>query len=163
LSGAGGGRSGGAITVNGNKRDFNKFRHISAYVLQQDSFFAELTVKETIMLSAKLRLPRSMTDEQKEERVDAIIAELGLTKVQDTYVGNELIRGVSGGERKRVNVGTELVTNPSLVFLDEPTSGLDSFNAQVGCMSFRILLLACLLISRPSAHGSRCRTSWTRC
>eukprot|EP00730_Choanoeca_flexa_P013749 TRINITY_DN5663_c0_g1_i1.p1 TRINITY_DN5663_c0_g1~~TRINITY_DN5663_c0_g1_i1.p1 ORF type:complete len:667 (+),score=189.51 TRINITY_DN5663_c0_g1_i1:72-2072(+) len=130
LSGAGGGRSSGQITVNGEKRDFNTFRQMAAYVLQEDSFFPELTVKETIMLSAKLRLPRDMPEEQKEARVDAIIAELGLTKVQDTYVGNALVRGVSGGERKRVNVGTELVTNPSLIFLDEPTSGLDSFNAQ---------------------------------
>lgn len=155
LSSAGNGRSSGSITVNGCKRDFNTFRHLSAYVLQQDSFFAELTVKETIMLSAKLRLPRTMTDEQKEARVDSIIAELGLKKVQDTYVGNELVRGVSGGERKRVNVGTELVTNPSLIFLDEPTSGLDSFNAQVS------------LVSEEYSFQPQCillfRTSWTPC
>ncbi len=56
--------------------------------------------------------------------------ELGLVKCADTKVGNELIRGISGGERKRLNVATELVTDPSLVFLDEPTTGLDSFAAQ---------------------------------
>ncbi|EDQ91872.1 uncharacterized protein MONBRDRAFT_19734 [Monosiga brevicollis MX1] len=130
LSDAGHGRSSGSITINGYKRDFDTFRHISAYVLQSDSFFPELTVRETIMLSAKLRLPHDMPMSEKKARVDAIIAELGLRKVENSYVGNELIRGVSGGERKRVNVGTELVTNPSLIFLDEPTSGLDSFNAQ---------------------------------
>lgn len=57
------------------------------------------------------------------QRVDHIIQELGLKKVENSYIGNEFIRGVSGGERKRVNVGVELVTDPSLIFLDEPTSG----------------------------------------
>jgi ATP-binding cassette subfamily G (WHITE) protein 2 len=56
-------------------------------------------------------------------RVDQIIHELGLKKVENTYIGNAFLRGVSGGERKRVNIGVELVTDPSLIFLDEPTSG----------------------------------------
>lgn len=123
LSSSGNGQASGEILLNGRKRDYNKFRQQAAYVLQQDSFFAELTVKETITLSAALRLPRTMSHEEKEARVASVIAELGLTKVIDTLVGNELIRGVSGGERKRVNIGTELVTNPSLIFLDEPTTG----------------------------------------
>lgn len=126
---SGNGRVEGEILVNGRKRDYDKFRQQSAYVLQEDCFFPELTVKETITLSAMLRLPRSMSKEEKEERVNSVIAELGLNLVVDTYVGNDMLRGVSGGERKRVNIGTELVTNPSLIFLDEPTTGLDSFNA----------------------------------
>lgn len=120
----------GAILVNGQRRHYGSFRRMSAYVLQEDCMFAELTVKETITLSALLRLPRSMPRAEKLRRVADIIAELGLAKCQDTLIGSELIRGVSGGEKKRVNIGTELVTDPSLVFLDEPTSGLDSFNAQ---------------------------------
>lgn len=83
-----------------------------------------MTVKETLTLSARLRLPSAMPLADKLAKVEAIISELGLRKCQDTIVGNELIRGVSGGERKRVNVGTELVTSPSLLFLDEPTTGL---------------------------------------
>lgn len=120
----------GAILINGKKRNYDEFRKQSAYVLQSDNFFAELTVKETITLSAMLRLPRDMPDEAKHARVAQLINELGLGKCQHSLVGNDLVRGVSGGERKRVNIAMELVTDPSLVFLDEPTSGLDSFNAQ---------------------------------
>lgn len=78
-------------------------------MLQDDLFFAELTVRETIAFSATLRLPKSMPQRQKDQRVASIISELGLRDVQDTNVGNDQVRGVSGGERKRVNIGTELV------------------------------------------------------
>eukprot|EP00039_Didymoeca_costata_P012713 m.184618 g.184618 ORF g.184618 m.184618 type:complete len:667 (-) comp15561_c0_seq2:148-2148(-) len=131
----------GSVLVNGKPRDWDSFRLNSAYVLQDDLLYAEMTVRETIMLSARLRLPASMSLKEKEERVDSIIAELGLTHCQHTQVGSDLLRGVSGGERKRVNIGNELVTDPSLVFLDEPTSGLDSFNAQN-------VMTACLFLAR---------------
>jgi ABC-type multidrug transport system ATPase subunit len=62
-----------------------------------------------------------------------MITELGLTSCADTIVGGELIKGISGGERKRTSVGVELVVKPALVFLDEPTSGLDSFSAVQLC------------------------------
>ena len=62
-------------------------------------------------------------------RVDRILDELKLTKCQNTKIGGELMKGVSGGERKRASIGVELITNPSLIFLDEPTTGLDSFTA----------------------------------
>lgn len=120
----------GTIKVNGEKRSFPGFQTSSAYVLQSDYFFPVLTVRETITFSALLRLPQDMPKDLKLKRVDQIIRELGLLKCQNTVVGNEVIRGVSGGERKRVNIGTELVTDPSLIFLDEPTSGLDAFSAE---------------------------------
>ncbi len=59
-----------------------------------------------------------MKKEERTARVEAVITELGLGKVRNTNVGNAYIRGVSGGERKRVNIATELITNPSLIFLD---------------------------------------------
>eukprot|EP00179_Madagascaria_erythrocladioides_P005209 CAMPEP_0198312416 /NCGR_PEP_ID=MMETSP1450-20131203/3790_1 /TAXON_ID=753684 ORGANISM="Madagascaria erythrocladiodes, Strain CCMP3234" /NCGR_SAMPLE_ID=MMETSP1450 /ASSEMBLY_ACC=CAM_ASM_001115 /LENGTH=678 /DNA_ID=CAMNT_0044015361 /DNA_START=101 /DNA_END=2137 /DNA_ORIENTATION=+ len=121
--------TGGRILVNGIKRDPKVFKKLSAYVEQDDKMFGELKVEEQIKFSAFLRLPVSMSSEKKMEKVQATIQELGLSKVRDSYIGNELVRGVSGGERKRVNVGTELVADPSLLFLDEPTTGLDSFNA----------------------------------
>lgn len=111
----------GHVFVNEVPRKMDSFRSQSAYVLQEDRFFPELTVRETISFSASLRLPRSMSKEVKKQRVDSIIAELGLAKIEDVNVGNDFVRGVSGGERKRVNIGTELVTDPSLLFLDEPT------------------------------------------
>lgn len=72
-----------------------------------------------------MSLPRS----ERRQRVETIIKDLGLTKCADTNVGNNLIRGLSGGERKRTSIGVELITNPSLIFLDEPTTGLDSTTA----------------------------------
>eukprot|EP00188_Purpureofilum_apyrenoidigerum_P002320 Plantae.Rhodophyta-Purpureofilum_apyrenoidigerum.ctg24313.p1 GENE.Plantae.Rhodophyta-Purpureofilum_apyrenoidigerum.ctg24313~~Plantae.Rhodophyta-Purpureofilum_apyrenoidigerum.ctg24313.p1 ORF type:complete len:660 (-),score=140.77 Plantae.Rhodophyta-Purpureofilum_apyrenoidigerum.ctg24313:124-2103(-) len=120
----------GSVMVNGRKRDYSVFKRISAYVEQDDNMFAEVTVTEQIRFSANLRLPKQKFNEkQRQAKADTIITELGLSHVKDSYIGNDLKRGVSGGERKRVNIGTELVTDPSLIFLDEPTSGLDSFNA----------------------------------
>jgi energy-coupling factor transporter ATP-binding protein EcfA2 len=71
-----------------------------------------------------------VTDEEKELRVTAIIAELGLVKARNTCIGDEKVRGISGGERKRANVAVQLISNPTVLFMDEPTSGLDSFQAQ---------------------------------
>ena len=118
----------GDIRVNERKRG-NYWRKLIGYVEQSDIMHGKLTVRETIMYSALLRLPNSMSRKDKMSRVDAVIAQLGLTHVQDSFVGDDETRGVSGGERKRVAIGIELVTNPRLIFLDEPTSGLDAFTA----------------------------------
>ncbi|KAI8055623.1 ABC-2 type transporter-domain-containing protein [Syncephalis plumigaleata] len=88
-----------------------------------------MTVREAMTMSANLRIPKSVSKDLKRERVEDLISLLHLNKVSDTQIGDERIRGVSGGEKKRVCIGTELVTNPSILFLDEPTSGLDSFTA----------------------------------
>ncbi|XP_051182958.1 ABC transporter G family member 22 isoform X2 [Lolium perenne] len=99
------------------------------FVTQDDVLFTHLTVRETLTYAALLRLPRTMTREQKKERALDIIYELGLERCQDTMIGGSFVRGVSGGERKRVCIGNEIIINPSLLFLDEPTSGLDSTTA----------------------------------
>lgn len=101
-----------------------------ADVMQDDNLFAYSTVNETLMFAASLRLPSSMSLEDKQLHVDTVIGKLGLTPARDVIIGGPKIRGVSGGERKRVTIGVELLHNPPLVFLDEPTSGLDSFQAQ---------------------------------
>jgi ABC-type multidrug transport system ATPase subunit len=101
--------------------------------------YAHLTVFETLMYSAHFYLPNEVTDEQKAELVTNVISELGLGKVRDTYIGDEKIRGVSGGERKRANIGVQLISDPAVLFLDEPTSGLDSFQAQAVIDSMRAI------------------------
>lgn len=83
-----------------------------------------LTVRETVMFAAKLRLPQSTSNDEKEDRVAELLELLGLSHVADGIVGKEGRRGISGGERKRVSIGVELITSPDVLFLDEPTSGL---------------------------------------
>ncbi|CAF1221195.1 unnamed protein product [Didymodactylos carnosus] len=95
-----------------------------AYVLQQDLFFESLTVREQLTYTALLRLPNHLTRAQKKDQVEKVIEQLRIQKCANTP-----IMLISGGEKKRCNIGTELLTNPSLIFLDEPTSGLDSTSA----------------------------------
>ncbi|XP_024384304.1 ABC transporter G family member 17 isoform X2 [Physcomitrium patens] len=119
----------GSITLNGQEVDPDLLRNISAYVMQDDLLFPMLTVKETLMFAANVRLPASHGKEAKIARVNSMIRQLGLGKVADTIIGDESHRGVSGGERRRVSIGIDIVHGPLLLFLDEPTSGLDSSSA----------------------------------
>jgi len=89
-----------------------------AFVAQDDSLSFTATPREAIIFSAKLRLPRITTDEEIDDLADRMLDELGLKDCADTMIGGSLIKGISGGERKRTSVGVELVTKPSLVFLD---------------------------------------------
>ncbi|XP_034633385.1 broad substrate specificity ATP-binding cassette transporter ABCG2-like isoform X1 [Trachemys scripta elegans] len=118
----------GQVLIDGFPQPPN-FKCISGYVVQDDVVMGTLTVRENLLFSAALRLPSSISFKEKEERVTQIISELGLSKVADAKVGTELIRGVSGGERKRTNIGMELITEPPVLFLDEPTTGLDASTA----------------------------------
>ncbi|XP_028784821.1 ABC transporter G family member 22 isoform X2 [Neltuma alba] len=118
----------GSVTYNG--QPYSKFlKSRIGFVTQDDVLFPHLTVKETLTYAALLRLPKTTTKEQKEKRALDVIHELGLERCQDTMIGGSFVRGVSGGERKRVCIGNEIIINPSLLFLDEPTSGLDSTTA----------------------------------
>ncbi|NXG16990.1 ABCG2 protein, partial [Grallaria varia] len=118
----------GEVLIDGIPQPPN-FKCISGYVVQDDVVMGTMTVRENLQFSAALRLPSSISVKEKEERVTQIISELGLSKVADAKVGTELIRGVSGGERKRTNIGMELITEPPVLFLDEPTTGLDASTA----------------------------------
>ncbi|XP_057973441.1 ABC transporter G family member 22 isoform X2 [Malania oleifera] len=117
-------------TITYNDQPYSKFlKGRIGFVTQDDVLFPHLTVRETLTYAARLRLPNTLTKQQKEKRAIDVIHELGLDRCQDTMIGGSFVRGVSGGERKRVCIGNEIIINPSLLFLDEPTSGLDSTTA----------------------------------
>ncbi|KAL0338371.1 UNVERIFIED_CONTAM: ABC transporter G family member 20 [Sesamum angustifolium] len=119
----------GTVTLNGEVLESKLLKVISAYVMQDDLLFPMLTVEETFMFSAEFRLPRTMSRSRKKARVQALIDQLGLRSAAKTVIGDEGHRGVSGGERRRVSIGTDIIHDPILLFLDEPTSGLDSTSA----------------------------------
>ncbi|CAI5784683.1 ATP-binding cassette sub-family G member 2-like isoform X1 [Podarcis lilfordi] len=118
----------GDVLINGAPQPAN-FKCISGYVVQDDVVMGTLTVRENFQFSAALRLPKTVREQEKEDRINQILKELGLTKVADSKVGTQFIRGISGGERKRTNIGMELITDPAILFLDEPTTGLDASTA----------------------------------
>jgi len=118
----------GEVTLNGQKADSIILNVISSYVMQDDILEATMTPTEILLFTAKLKLT-NLTDEQIENRVHQMIQKLNLSNAKNTTIGNNLVRGVSGGERKRTSIGVELISDPQIVFLDEPTTGLDSYNA----------------------------------
>ncbi|TKY60440.1 ABC transporter G family member 5 [Spatholobus suberectus] len=117
----------GTVLVNHKPVDKAQFRKLSGYVTQKDILFPLLTVEETLMFSAKLRL--KLSQEQLCSRVKSLIQELGLDHVAGTRIGDDRVRGISGGERRRVSIGVEVIHDPKVLILDEPTSGLDSTSA----------------------------------
>ncbi|XP_062206212.1 ABC transporter G family member 11-like [Phragmites australis] len=117
----------GTILLNGRKANLSF--GAAAYVTQDDNLIGTLTVRETISYSARLRLPDKMPREEKQALVEGTIVEMGLQDCADTVVGNWHLRGISGGEKRRVSIALEILMRPRLLFLDEPTSGLDSASA----------------------------------
>ncbi|KAJ7973927.1 ABC transporter G family member 25 [Quillaja saponaria] len=115
----------GTILANGRKLNKSVMRR-TGFVTQDDVLYPHLTVRETLIFCSLLRLPKSLSKSEKISLAESVISELGLSKCENTIIGNSYIRGVSGGERKRVSIAHEMLINPSLLILDEPTSGLDS-------------------------------------
>ncbi|CAF4569238.1 unnamed protein product [Rotaria socialis] len=118
----------GRVLVDGLPRH-PSFKYIVGYVVQEDIFTGTLTVRENLLFSANLRLPKTVSTLEKNARVLRIITELGLESCADTRMGTDFLRGVSGGEKKRTCIGMELVLSPKILFLDEPTTGLDASTA----------------------------------
>jgi len=129
----------GSILVNGQPVKSKRMKRRMAYVLQDDIFYSHITVRNTVRDAAYLKLPKSLSWVEKRERVETVLTELGLQRCSNTIVGGAWVRGVSGGERKRTNIATEIVSNPALVFLDEPTSGLDAATSLGLIVSLKML------------------------
>mmetsp|Transcript_20661 Transcript_20661/g.57380 ORF Transcript_20661/g.57380 Transcript_20661/m.57380 type:complete len:556 (-) Transcript_20661:327-1994(-) len=125
--------TGGTLEVNGENASLKDFRSSVGFVPQEDIMLRELTVEENIRHSAFMRLPNRMSREDKLERIYQTMESLDLLHIRNSVIGDELVRGISGGQRKRVNVAMELVADPSLLALDEPTSGLDSTTSSSLC------------------------------
>ncbi|KAI4296671.1 hypothetical protein L6164_036612 [Bauhinia variegata] len=128
----------GIITYNG-KAYSRSVKANMGFVPQKDVFYPHLTVNETLVFTALLRLPNSLSKEEKVLHAQEIMNQLQLTHCMDTIMGGPLLKGISGGEWKRVSIGQELLKNPSLLLVDEPTSGLDSSTAR------KIVLTLCEL------------------
>ncbi|KAI6676541.1 hypothetical protein NL676_037337 [Syzygium grande] len=144
----------GVILINGKRESIHSYKKITGFVPQDDIVHGNLTVEENLWFSAKCRLPAKMPKADKVLVVERVIESLGLQSVRDSLVGTVEKRGISGGQRKRVNVGLEMVMEPSLLILDEPTSGLDSASSQLLLRALRHEALEgvniCMVVHQPS-------------
>jgi ABC-type multidrug transport system ATPase subunit len=120
----------GSMTFNGLAPSEDVIHAICSFVTQDDdALLASLTVRETLRYAAGLRLPKWMSKEQKLQKAEEILMKMGLKDCADNLIGNDLIKGISGGEKRRVSIAVQILTEPRILLLDEPLSGLDAFTA----------------------------------
>ncbi|KAL8994818.1 MAG: hypothetical protein Q9188_006958, partial [Gyalolechia gomerana] len=148
--------TGGVTKINGVPGDIKKYKKIIGYVPQDDIVLPELTVRENILHSARIRLPSHWGESQIQKHVDTLISCLQLTHVKDSLVGSAAKPVISGGQRKRVSIGIELAAAPIALFLDEPTSGLDATSASSIMMTLkelsRLNITVITIIHQPRAE-----------
>ncbi|XP_051945909.1 ATP-binding cassette sub-family G member 5 [Xyrauchen texanus] len=118
----------GEVFVNGRKLKREEFQDCFSYVLQSDNLLSYLTVEETLTFTAQLAL-RHHSTEAICKKVTAVMAELSLGHVAHSVIGGRIFPGISGGERRRVSIASQLLQDPKVILLDEPTTGLDSMTA----------------------------------
>ncbi|KAF5023394.1 hypothetical protein F66182_4551 [Fusarium sp. NRRL 66182] len=123
-------RPAGRLTFNGAIPSDSVIRSVCSYVCQDDdALLPSLTVRETLRFAAGLRLPSFMSKEEKNRRAEEVLLKMGLKDCADNLIGGELVKGISGGEKRRVSIAVQVLTDPRILLLDEPTSGLDAFTA----------------------------------
>ncbi|KAK4279654.1 hypothetical protein QN277_011396 [Acacia crassicarpa] len=144
----------GLILINGKNESIHSYKKIIGFVPQDDIVHGNLTVEENLWFNANCRLPAESLKADKVVVIERVIEFLGLHSVRSSLVGTVEQRGISGGQRKRVNVGLEMVMEPSLLILDEPTSGLDSASSQLLLRALRREALegvnVCMVVHQPS-------------
>ncbi|XP_021732341.1 ABC transporter G family member 28-like [Chenopodium quinoa] len=144
----------GMILINGKADSTHSYKRIIGFVPQDDIVHGNLTVEENLWFSARCRLSADLSKAEKVLVLERVIESLGLQTVRDCLVGTVEKRGISGGQRKRVNVGLEMVMEPSLLILDEPTSGLDSSSSLLLLRALRREALEgvniCMVVHQPS-------------
>ena len=151
----------GQVLINGVDlyEHFDSFRGQIGFVPQDDIIHPDLTVNEALFYSARLRLPDDVDDAEIQRRIDHILAQLGLSGAGDVLIGSPTRKGISGGQRKRVNLAMELLTDPAILFLDEPTSGLSSEDTLIVLQVLRELArygkTILLTIHQPSLEAFR--------
>ncbi|HKF45988.1 MAG TPA: FHA domain-containing protein [Terracidiphilus sp.] len=120
----------GSVLFNGADlyRFYDRFRQQMGYVPQDDIVHPQLTVRQALYFSAKLRT--DLSDAEIDRRTQQVLEDLGIHDKIDTVIGSPERKTLSGGQRKRVNIGLELITDTPVLFLDEPTSGLSSYDAE---------------------------------
>ncbi|KAJ5564363.1 hypothetical protein N7513_000605 [Penicillium frequentans] len=116
----------GETYVNGATIESGAFGRITSYVEQEDALIGSMTVRETLKFAADLSLPSSVSKRQRMERIRTLLEAFGIQKQADSLIGTPIRKGISGGQKRRVSVASQLITCPKILFLDEPTSGLDS-------------------------------------
>jgi ABC-type multidrug transport system ATPase subunit len=116
----------GSTFINGTSESSTALHDVMGFVPQDDIMYEDLTVKENLLFCCQLRADPSMSRAEQRRHVDRVIDSLGLFPSRHSMIGSTEDRGISGGQRKRVNVAMELTSKPLLLFLDEPTSGLVS-------------------------------------
>lgn len=122
--------SSGKMLFNGATPSDKVVRSLCSYVTQDDdALHPSLTVRETLHYAAGLRLPSWMSAKDKQRRADEVLFKMGLRDCADVIVGSEFLKGISGGQKRRVTIAVQILTEPRILLLDEPTSGLDAFTA----------------------------------
>ncbi|KAK0621462.1 P-loop containing nucleoside triphosphate hydrolase protein [Bombardia bombarda] len=116
----------GSVLVNGSTPSRAAFREMTRFVEQDDALIGSLTVRETLAFASRLASTSALPRRERIARIDGLLDSFGLREQADALIGTPLRKGVSGGQKRRVGVASQLITSPKILFLDEPTSGLDS-------------------------------------